>query len=37
VVSTYQAGRLILLRGGEVLNTHFVGLERPMGIAACGP
>lgn len=33
-VSTYQAGRLILLRARESgLNTHFLALERPMGLA----
>ncbi len=33
-VSTYQAGKLILMRednGG--LNTHFIAMEKPMGIA----
>jgi hypothetical protein len=35
VVSTYQAGQLIILREqAGVLNTHFCGLERPMGMAA---
>ena len=35
LVTTFQAGRVILLRPqGNVLNTHFVGLERPMGLAA---
>ena len=35
VVSTYQAGRLILLRAqGDLLNTHFCALDKPMGIAA---
>ncbi|MFZ2452011.1 MAG: TIGR03032 family protein [Methylovulum miyakonense] len=35
LVSTYQAGQLIILRTQEdVLNTHFCGLEKPMGIAA---
>lgn len=34
VVSTYQAGKLILLRAnGETLNTHFVSLPKPMGVA----
>lgn len=34
VVSTYQAGKLILLRAnGESLNTHFVSLPKPMGVA----
>lgn len=33
-VSTYQAGRLILLRAdGEVVNTHFRAMRSPMGIA----
>lgn len=33
-VSTYQAGKLILLRSnGESLNTHFVSLPKPMGVA----
>lgn len=37
LVSTYQAGRLIILRAGEdALNTHFCSLERPMGVAAAG-
>ncbi|WP_139559207.1 TIGR03032 family protein [Methylotetracoccus oryzae] len=37
LVSTYQAGQLIILRAqGGVLNTHFCGLERPMGLAAEG-
>lgn len=34
VVSTYQAGKLILLRASDVsLNTHFVSLPKPMGVA----
>ncbi len=34
VVSTYQAGKLILLRAKEnSLNTHFVSLPKPMGVA----
>jgi uncharacterized protein (TIGR03032 family) len=34
VVSTYQAGKLILLRANEgSLNTHFVSLPKPMGVA----
>lgn len=34
VVSTYQAGKLILLRATEnSLNTHFVSLTKPMGVA----
>jgi uncharacterized protein (TIGR03032 family) len=37
-VSTYQAGKLVLLRPearetGPVLNTHFRGFNRPMGLA----
>jgi hypothetical protein len=36
-VSTYQAGKLILVRNdGGVLNTHFRGFAKPMGIAADG-
>jgi uncharacterized protein (TIGR03032 family) len=35
VVSTYQAGKVILVRAdGHVLNTHFRSFTRPMGIAA---
>ncbi|TAL47808.1 MAG: TIGR03032 family protein [Methylovulum sp.] len=35
LVSTYQAGQLIILRAeGEVLNTHFCEQEKPMGLAA---
>ncbi|MDD5272972.1 MAG: TIGR03032 family protein, partial [Methylovulum sp.] len=35
LVSTYQAGQLIILRTErDVLNTHFCGLEKPMGMAA---
>jgi len=35
LVSTYQAGRLILLRSdGKILNTHFRHLKKPMGLAA---
>ena len=34
VVSTYQAGKLILLRSaGSTLNTHFISLAKPMGVA----
>jgi len=37
IVSTYQAGKLILLRANdESLNTHFVGLDKPMGVAFNG-
>lgn len=36
-VSTYQANKLIFLRAdGDVLNTHFRSLNRPMGIALTG-
>lgn len=35
VVSTYQAGKVILVRkDGDELNTHFVSYEKPMGLAA---
>ena len=35
VVSTYQAGKLIVARAdGTVTNTHFRVFEKPMGIAA---
>ena len=35
LVTTFQAGRVILLRPqGDVLNTHFLALHRPMGLAA---
>lgn len=35
VVSTYQAGQLIVFRTDEMgLNTHFVGFKKPMGLAA---
>lgn len=34
VVSTYQAGKLILLRAkDDALNTHFINLPKPMGVA----
>mgnify|MGYP002777670582 CR=1 FL=1 len=34
VVSTYQAGRLIMLRAdGATLNTHFRTFNKPMGVA----
>src|SRR5580704_12329491 len=37
-VTTYQAGKLVLLRpeqkdGGVVVNTHFRGFRKPMGFA----
>ena len=35
VVSTYQAGKLILLRAdNNVINTHFRTYQKPMGLAA---
>ena len=35
VVSTYQAGKVILVRSdGAALNTHFRAFAKPMGIAA---
>ena len=35
LVSTYQAGKLVVLRAeGARLNTHFRGFARPMGLAA---
>jgi uncharacterized protein (TIGR03032 family) len=38
LVSTYQAGKLVVLRsdGAEGVNTHFCGFEKPMGVAAEG-
>jgi uncharacterized protein (TIGR03032 family) len=34
-VTTYQAGKLVLLRSeGTTINTHFRDLARPMGLAA---
>ena len=34
-VSTYQAGKLVLLRAdGDTINTHFRTFNRPMGMAA---
>lgn len=37
-VSTYQAGKLILMREGHgALNTHFIAMDKPMGIALSGP
>ncbi len=36
-VSTYQSGRVVLLRPeGEGINTHFKGFPSPMGLAAQG-
>jgi uncharacterized protein (TIGR03032 family) len=35
VISTYQAGKLIVVRpDGESINTHFRQFKKPMGIAA---
>jgi uncharacterized protein (TIGR03032 family) len=35
VISTYQAGKVILIRAdGDALNTHFRTFAKPMGIAA---
>jgi uncharacterized protein (TIGR03032 family) len=37
LVSTYQAGKLIVLRAdGDLLNTHFRGFNKPMGLAING-
>ncbi|BBO32815.1 TIGR03032 family protein [Lacipirellula parvula] len=37
LVSTYQAGKLVLLRNeGGLLNTHFRNFMRPMGLASAG-
>jgi uncharacterized protein (TIGR03032 family) len=37
LVTTYQAGKLVLLRNdGGVLNTHFRSFAKPMGLAAAG-
>ncbi|MEO7432992.1 MAG: TIGR03032 family protein [Dokdonella sp.] len=37
VVSTYQAGKLVILRpDGATINTHFRTFNRPMGMAADG-
>jgi uncharacterized protein (TIGR03032 family) len=37
LVTTYQAGRLVVLRAqGDVLNTHFRGFQKPMGLAVHG-
>jgi uncharacterized protein (TIGR03032 family) len=37
LVSTYQAGRLVILRAdGEELNTHFRTFRKPMGLAVTG-
>jgi uncharacterized protein (TIGR03032 family) len=37
LVSTYQAGKVVVLRAeGDVLNTHFRGFDKPMGLAVQG-
>lgn len=37
IVSTYQAGKLILVRAeGDSVNTHFRDCRKPMGIAVAG-
>jgi len=37
LVTTYQAGKLVVLRGDDgVLNTHFRNLSKPMGLAREG-
>lgn len=37
VVSTYQAGKVVLVRGdGDTLNTHFRLFQKPMGLASDG-
>jgi uncharacterized protein (TIGR03032 family) len=37
LVSTYQAGKLVVLRSdGGVLNTHFRDFRQPMGLALAG-
>jgi hypothetical protein len=37
VVSTYQAGKLVMVRPeGDCLNTHFRGFNKPMGLAVSG-
>ena len=37
LVTTYQAGRLVVLRAdGGVLNTHFRSFSKPMGLAVRG-
>ena len=38
VISTYQAGKLIIIRpDGENLNTHFKAFDEPTGLAVNGP
>jgi len=35
VVSTYQAGKLVLMRPeADAINTHFISLNKPMGVYA---
>jgi uncharacterized protein (TIGR03032 family) len=37
LVTTYQAGKLVVLRSDQgVLNTHFRGFNKPMGLAVAG-
>jgi uncharacterized protein (TIGR03032 family) len=37
LVTTYQAGKLVILRADNgVLNTHFRGFNKPMGLALAG-
>src|SRR4051812_9590760 len=37
LVSTYQAGKLVILRAeGDGVNTHFRGFHTPMGVACDG-
>ena len=37
LLTTYQAGKLVMLRGdGDRLNTHFRGFGKPMGLAVDG-
>jgi len=37
MVTTYQAGKLVIVRGdGEDLNTHFRDFQSPMGLALTG-
>ena len=37
LVTTYQAGKLVVLRSQDgVLNTHFRGFDKPMGLAVDG-
>jgi len=40
VISTYQAGKVILVRYDQerrTLNTHFRNFDKPMGMAVHGP